>query len=109
VPAVTSPTSDPLSRALTREQAIFVTALRDACNEVRKVVFIDRELFETASRAFAHSARSQALPPEKMLVQLKDCLIDFRLGSESIRAYHNRTSDAVRWAIDEYYRDPGGT
>jgi hypothetical protein len=75
-----------------REQASLLGELQES-----------RNILQSAVRAFSRERRRRAIPPEKMLVELKQLVRDTSIA----RAPHPQElmNQVVAWGIDAYYED----
>jgi hypothetical protein len=88
-------------------QERLVAALRDECNAMGvSARGFDRAAFLDGARAFAREARSLGAPAERMLVLLKQCLLDERLPREDRELYERYRDGAMTAAIAAYYDTP---
>jgi hypothetical protein len=85
-------------------QRWLVAELRDECSDIGVSAHgCDLDGFLRGVRAFAREARRLGAPAERMLVLLKQCLLDQRLPEQDRERYlHYRTS-AVSAAIVAFY------
>lgn len=75
-----------------REQASLIGELQESREELRRAV-----------RAFTRELRRQAVPPERMLIELKQLVRD---TSISRAPYPQQLMEqVVSWGIDAYYED----
>ena len=101
----------PLSDGLLRPtQEWLVAELRDECSDMGVSAHgFDLDAFVRGVRAFAREARRLGAPAERMLVLLKQCLIDQRLPEQDRERYLHYRSTAVSAAIAAYYEPVGTT
>ena len=85
-------------------QRWLVDELRDECSDIGvSARGFDLEGFIRGVHAFAREARRYGAPPERMLVLLKQCLVDERLPDEDREQYQLYVTTAVSAAIDAYF------
>ena len=91
-------------------QEWLVAELRDECSDIGVSAHgFDLDGFIRGVRAFSREARRLGAPAERMLVLLKQCLLDQRLPEQDRERYlHYRTS-AVTAAIAAFYEPVGAT
>ena len=111
LPGPTAPAgAPPTDGRLRPTQEWLVAELRDECSDIGVSAHgFDLDGFLRGVRAFAREARRLGAPSERMLVLLKQCLLDQRLPEQDRERYlHYRTS-AVTAAISAYYEPAGAT
>lgn len=109
-PTAASAMTLPVDGRLRPTQEWLVAELRDECSDIGVSAHgFDLDGFIRGVRAFAREARRLGAPAERMLVLLKQCLLDQRLPEQDRERYlHYRTS-AVSAAIAAFYEPAGAT
>ena len=90
--------------AVREAQERLVAELRDECSDIGVSAHgFDLEGFIRGVRAFAREARRLGAPAERMLILLKQCLVDERLPQEDRERYLHYHETAMTTAIEAYY------
>ncbi len=112
--ALSDPTASagapPIDGRLRPTQEWLVAELRDECSDIGVSAHgFDLDGFIRGVRAFAREARRLGAPAERMLVLLKQCLLDQRLPEQDRERYLHYRTGAVSAAITAFYEPVGAT